>query len=191
MKQRVMKTITLRMPQAFSRFAGDRLGVSAVEFAIVAPIMIGLYLGCVELASGIAAQRKVSLISSTLANLTSQVNTISTSNMTDMLTASTAIIAPFSATNLSVTLSCLKIDANGAVTVAWSATQNGSARSTGSTVSIPSTLVVKSSQLLFAEASYAYTPTIAYTITGTLKLSDYMYMRPRISTPIYNNIACT
>lgn len=189
MKQRVMKTITLRMPQAFSRFAGDRLGVSAVEFAFIAPIMIGLYLGCAELSGGIAAQRKVSLVSSTLANLASQVTTISASNMTDMLTASTAIIAPFSAANLSVTLSCLKIDANGAVTVAWSTAQNGSPRSTPP--SIPATLVVKSSQLLFAEASYSYTPSVAYTITGTLKLSDFMYMRPRISPPIYNNVACT
>jgi hypothetical protein len=75
--------------------------------------------------------------------------------------------------------------------VAWSAAQNGPTRSTGSSVSIPSTLIVKSSQLLLAEASYAYTPIVAYTITGTIKLSDYMYMRPRISSPTYNTTACT
>ena len=46
------------------------------------------------------------------------------------------------------------------------------------------------SQLIFGEASYHYTPTIGYTITGTLTLSDHMYMSPRITAPIYNNIAC-
>jgi hypothetical protein len=45
--------------------------------------------------------------------------------------------------------------------------------------------------LIFAEASYDYKPTIGYTITGTLTLADRMYMSPRISAPIYNNIACS
>jgi Flp pilus assembly protein TadG len=44
-----------------SRFARDRRGVSAVEFAFVAPVMIGLYLGCVEVSDGVAVDRKVSL----------------------------------------------------------------------------------------------------------------------------------
>ena len=191
MRQRIMKAMTLAISQAFSGFARDRRGVSAVEFAMIAPLMIGLYLGCVELSSGIAAQRKVSQTSSTLARLMSQLPTISASDMTDLLTASTSIMAPYSSANLSVTVSCLRIDAGGKVTVAWSAAQNGSTRATGSPVSIPSSLVVNSSQLLLAEATYAYTPTVAYTITGTLKLSDHMYMRPRIKTPPYNNVVCT
>ena len=31
----------------------------------------------------------------------------------------------------------------------------------------------------------------ATTITGTLTLSDQMYMSPRITAPIYNSTACT
>jgi hypothetical protein len=45
--------------------------------------------------------------------------------------------------------------------------------------------------LLLAEASYAYTPIFGYTITGTLTLSDRMFMAPRISAPTYNAISCT
>ena len=55
-------------------------------------------------------------------------------------------------------------------------------------------LAVAGSQLLFAEASYAYTPTVGYTISGTLTLSDKMYMAPRISAPSYGDatpISCT
>ena len=48
-----------------------------------------------------------------------------------------------------------------------------------------------SSRLLFAEVSYAYTPTVGYTITGTLKLSDQMYMSPRITAPTYGITTCT
>jgi hypothetical protein len=39
--------------------------------------------------------------------------------------------------------------------------------------------------------SYGYKPTIGYTITGTLTLSEQMYMMPRITAPTYNSTACT
>jgi len=44
-----MKPFRLRIPLRFSRFARDRRGVSAVEFALVAPLLVALYLGCVEI----------------------------------------------------------------------------------------------------------------------------------------------
>jgi Flp pilus assembly protein TadG len=186
-----MTTMTIRMPQPFRRFTSDRRGVSAVEFALLAPLMIGLYFGCVEISDGVAADRKVSLTAATLTNLAAQVTTINSSDMTNILNAASAIIAPYSASKLKSTLSCLKIDSTGKVTVAWSATLNGNARATGSSVTIPSGLAVPSSQLLFSEVSYAYTPAVGYTITGTLTLSDHMYMAPRITAPTYGATACT
>lgn len=176
------------------RFAQDRRGVSAVEFAFIAPVMVGLYLGCAEISDGVAADRKVSLIVDALANLSSQVTSISSSQMTNILNASSSIIQPYSASHLATTVSCLKIDANKNVTVAWSATLNGTVRAAGSSVTIPSALAVANSQLLFAEGSYSYTPTIGYTISGTLTLSDKMYMAPRITAPSYGDgtpISCT
>jgi len=163
--------------------------VSAVEFALLAPMMIGLYLGCVEISQGVSADRKVSLVSAALANLSAQVSTISTTDMTNILDASSAIISPYSASLLKMTVTCLKIDANKNVTVKWSVTRGGTANS--GTMSIPSALAVANTQLLFAQASYAYTPTVGYTISGTLTLSDQMYMSPRITAPTYNSITCT
>jgi Flp pilus assembly protein TadG len=171
------------------RIARDQRGVSAVEFALVAPMMIGLYLGCAEVSDGVAADRKVSLISATLANLSAQVTTISTSDMTNILDASTAIIAPYNASKLKMTVSCLSIDSTGKATVKWSVTRNGTANS--GVLTIPSALAVPNSYLLFTQASYAYTPTVGYTITGTLNLSDQMYMSPRITAPTYGGTACT
>jgi Flp pilus assembly protein TadG len=182
-----MATTILNM-QAVNGFVRDRRGVSAVEFALLAPVMIGLYLGCVEISDGVAADRKVSLIAASLANLTAQVSTISAADMTNILDASTAIVTPYDASKLKVTLSCLNIDANKNVTVKWSATRNGGV---GGTVSVPAALTVASSQLIFAQVTYAYTPTVGYTITGTLTLSDQMYMSPRISAPSYPDAAHT
>lgn len=167
-----------------TRFARDKRGVSAVEFALLAPLMIGLYFGCVEISDGVAADRKVSLTAAAVANLTAQVSTISSAQMTNILDASSAIIAPYSASKLKITVSCINIDSNKNATVKWSVTRNGSALSSAT---VPSALLIASSQLIYAQVSYDYTPIIGYTITGTITLSDQMYMSPRMSAPTYNN----
>jgi Flp pilus assembly protein TadG len=171
------------------RLAHDQRGVSAVEFALLAPVMIGLYFGCAEIADGVGADRKVSLISAALANLTAQVTTISSSDMTNIFDASSAIIAPYAASKLKMTVTCIKIDANKVATVKWSATRNGAANSGSATV--PSDLAVANSTLILSEASFDYTPTVGYTISGMLTLRDKMYMSPRISPPTYGATTCT
>jgi Flp pilus assembly protein TadG len=189
-----MKPLSLHIPQRFGRFARDRRGVSAVEFALLAPLLITLYLGCVEVSDGVSADRKVTLTAAALANLSAQVTTITTNDMTNILDASSAIIAPYSPGNLAITVSCLKIDANKNATVQWSATRNGTARAVGAPYTFESSalaLDVANTQLILAEVTYAYTPLVGYTITGTLTLSDHMFMSPRISAPTYDGVACS
>ena len=171
------------------RLARDERGVSAVEFALILPLMVGLYLGCVEISDGVGADRKLSLTASTVANLVAQSTSISTSDMTNMLDAASAVMQPYSNTALKVTVSCLNVDANKNVSVKWSATRNGSALS--GAVTIPTDLKVPNTQLILTQATYGYTPTIGYTITGTLNLSEQMYMMPRITAPTYGTTACT
>jgi Flp pilus assembly protein TadG len=171
-----------------SKLARDRRGVSAVEFALLAPVMIGLYLGCVEVSEGVSADRKVSLIAAALANLSAQVTAISSTDMTNILDASAAIAAPYPASNLKMTVTCISISSTKVATVKWSVTRGGTANS--GTMTIPSALAVPG-QLILAEASYAYTPTVGYTITGTLNLSDKMYMSPRLQAPSYPDTAHT
>lgn len=179
----------LKFLQSISRLARDKRGVSAVEFALLAPVMIGLYFGCAEVATGVGTDRKVSLISAALANLTAQATSISTSDMSNILDASSAIISPYDSTKLKMTVTCIAISSTKIATVKWSVTRGGTAN-TG-TITIPSALAVASSYLILSQASYAYTPTVGYTISGTLTLSDQMYMSPRISPPTYGTTSCT
>jgi Flp pilus assembly protein TadG len=169
--------------------ARDTRGVSAVEFALIAPLMVSLYLGCVEISDGVSAQRKVTLIASTIANLGAQSATLTTTDVSNILDASTAIIYPYSSSTLKMTISCIAIDANKNATVKWSVTRNGTALS--GSVTMPSALQVANSQFVYAQVSYGYKPAIGYTITGTLTLSETMYMMPRITAPTYNSTACT
>ncbi|HEY2758441.1 MAG TPA: TadE/TadG family type IV pilus assembly protein [Pseudolabrys sp.] len=172
----------------FARLARDKRGVSAVEFALVAPLMVGLYLGCAEISDGVAADRKVSLTTASIANLAAQTTSITSTQMDNIINASTAIIYPYSASNLKITLSCLNIDTNKNVTVKWTRIQNGGV--VGNAPPLPSALLVANTQLIYGRVTYTYKPTIGYTITGTLTLSDQMYMMPRITAPSYNGISC-
>ena len=185
-------TATSSMPRKIRRFGRDRRGVSAVEFAFIAPVMIGLYLGCVEISEGVAVDRKVSLVAGALANLTASCgssnansgscanNILSATEMNNILAASSAIIAPYNAINLTMTVSCLSVDANKNVTMKWSTgtLQSGS-------VTIPPALAAVPGTLIYSTVSYAYTPIVGYTITGSLTLSDHMYMSPRTQAPSY------
>jgi Flp pilus assembly protein TadG len=180
------------MTKLLRSFKRDREGASAVEFAILAPLLITLYFGCVEITDGIAADRKVTLTAGALANLTSQSQTITVDGMTNILNASAAVIKPYSVGNLAATITCLKIDADGNAKVKWSATLNGTARTAGASVTLPSeALAVPNSSLVWSEVNYNYTPVVGYTITGTLSLSDQMFMSPRVSPPVYDSKTCS
>jgi Flp pilus assembly protein TadG len=162
----------------------DQRGVAAIEFALLLPLMIALYLGTAEISQAISADRKVTLTSRTVADLISQVSSINNAGMTDVLNASSSVMAPFKTTTLKVVVSCISVDANNRATVTWSDTLNGTARSVGSTVTLPAALNIANTTLIWSEVSYVYTPAIGYIITGSLTLKDQLYMAPRLSTSV-------
>jgi Flp pilus assembly protein TadG len=164
--------------------ARDERGVSAVEFALLLPLLLTLFLGAVEVSQGIAADRKVTLTARTVADLVSQAQSLTSSDMTNSLAAASAVMAPYPDGNLKTTVSSVKIDASGNATVDWSATKNGTARAKGSGVTLPTALKVPNTWLIFSEVEYAYTPTIGYVVSGTLTLKDQIYMRPRMSDSV-------
>jgi Flp pilus assembly protein TadG len=167
-----------------SRLARDERGVSAVEFALLLPLMLTLYLGAVEISQGIAVDRKVTLAARTVADLASRPTTINNQYMTNSLNAALAVIAPYPDSPLSLTVTSVTIDKDGKATVAWSDALNGTARAKGSSVTLPSALNIPNSSLIWSEVQYLYTPTIGYVLSGTLTLKDQIYMRPRLSDSV-------
>lgn len=172
------------LTKRLSEFAKDKRGVSAVEFAMLLPLMLTLYLGGVEVSQGISIDRKVTLTARTVADLVAQVATIDTAGINAALGAATAIMAPYPDTNAKITVSVVDIDASGNAKVKWSSTKNGTARAVGSSVTVPAALKVPSTSLVFGEVSYGYTPTIGYLVTGSMNLSDQIFMRPRLSETV-------
>jgi Flp pilus assembly protein TadG len=148
------------------------------------PFMLALYFGTVEVTQGVAVDRKVTLTARTLADLASQVSSIDNAGMTNILNATAAIIAPYDQTKLKVVVSAVTIDNNGAAKIVWSDTLNGTRRTVGATVTLPTALNVANTTLIWSEVTYSYKPVVGYVVTGTLTLSDQMYMRPRLSDSV-------
>src|SRR5947209_20070618 len=102
----------LRLSQVSASFVRDRRGVSAVEFAMLLPLMVTLYLGSVEISQGVGIDRKVTLTSRTVGDLASQVSSISNTDMTNLLNAASAVVVPYDLSKLKVTVSEVTIDGN-------------------------------------------------------------------------------
>jgi Flp pilus assembly protein TadG len=160
-------------------------GVAAIEFALVLPFLLILCFGGMELMDGVTLDRQVSLVATSVDNIVSQYTSISASTqMPDILNASVQIMQPYTTSNAGIVVSLITIGSSGQATVSWSQALNATARTTGSTVTVPSALDTPNTTLVLSEASYAYTPVFDFIHTGTLHLFHSIYMVPREATTI-------
>ncbi len=67
-----------------ARLMGDEGGVSAVEFAMIAPIIIAIYFGLAEFCQGFMAQKRMGHVSAMVADLVAQEETVATTNLDDL-----------------------------------------------------------------------------------------------------------
>jgi Flp pilus assembly protein TadG len=167
------------------RFAREKRGVSAVEFAILLPVMLTLYLGGTEVTQGITIKRKTTMVTRAIGDLVAQDTSVTNAEMTSILSAAAAVVAPYPANNIKVVVSSISIDAQKVAKVVWSdATAGATAHTPGDTVTLPEGLNdFTNTTLIWAEASYTYTP-IGYIITGPMTLTDQLYLRPRLVSKI-------
>ena len=181
--------MTFAILRPIRRFARDPRGVAAIEFAMLLPLMVTLYLGTVEVTQGVSIDRKVTLTTRTVADLVTQSASVNNAAMINILDSAAKILSPYPTGDLKVTVSAVTIAADKKATIAWSDTRNGTAHTPGQQVTLPSdALAVPNTTLIWSEVSYLYRPTIGYVITGSVNLSDQIYMRPRLSDSITRTV---
>ncbi|MBR0691836.1 TadE/TadG family type IV pilus assembly protein [Bradyrhizobium lablabi] len=180
--------------QGAARFALDRSGLAAVEFAFIVPLMLVMLFGIVEFSSAVAASRKVTLMARTLSDLTSRApqrsdqQTVADADLANFVNAGIGIMTPFTTAQLKSTITELWIDPNSlAARVQWS--KGDAPRATSTTVQVPSALQIAGTYLIFSEVSYNYIPsvgainipTIGPVMPTGIALRDVAYTRPRYS----------
>ena len=173
----------LRLRRAVPDLLADRRGLAAVEFAFILPVMMVMLFGTVEFSSAIAIDRKVTLMARTLSDLTSQATTVASSDLTNFFAASTGIMSPYpttASTILNSTITQIYVDSTLVAKVKWS--QGSVPLTVGNTVTIPSTLAVADTYLIYSQVSYNYVPTVGYVLAKTgITMSDSSFTRPRQS----------
>lgn len=179
-------------PKHVRRFADRIDGVAAIEFAIIAPVLLLTILSSYDIGRAFSAYIKVRSAAAALATITNQyttgTNDIEADDMQAITGATAAILSPFSADSTITKISQIKMTSASNAVVSWSYATQGSAYATGSSwSSLPSQFKTTKPcntfpcYLIFAEVSYTYTPLFGAAITGPISLSDNLYATPRSS----------
>lgn len=174
----------LARARSFVRKAKNEEGVAATEFALILPVGLILFTGVLTYGTANEINHKVTLSARTITDLVAQCSSLSTTDMTTLLNATAQVMAPFSSSGMTMTVSQITVPTSGSATISWSAALSGSGYTAGQTATLPSGMVsgnTSTTYLLWGHASYVYTPAIGYMVTGPLTLYDDFYMYPRNS----------
>jgi Flp pilus assembly protein TadG len=163
-----------------ARFARDRRGVSAIEFAFIAPILIVFYFGMAETCQLLIAKRKISHSAAAVADLVSQSGSATTNkaNLDELMLAAGTIVSPLPQSSLNMRLISV-VRGTGTspqTTVEWSHPAGGPVKGSNYTTSTP---LNPGESLIVATVSYGYTSPVGYFIPGVKTLTHKAELRPR------------
>jgi len=188
--------ITKLLPPRLRRFvAGDKFlkderGVTAIEFALVLPVVLLILLGCFEVPRFVLICQRIARTSSGVADLVAQADEPITANqMNDIFTAAKIMMQPYDiVANGRIYVSSINNPSGNGVTLTWqkdnggtvaTASKLGLAGSNPST-KIPATLVPGSNEeVLASEVYFNYTPVFSNLIYSGSQLYLIAYTRPR------------
>ena len=169
------------------RLRKDKRGAAAVEFALIAPAMILLSSGLVELCQAMIAERKANHVASAVGDLAAQAETVSMSDLSDIFTIGNTIMSPYPTASLQMRITSVTANAQGTPKVDWSEGSGGFGPMTkGATVTLPLTMNAGDS-VIMSEAKYQYTSVLKMVLPNALNYSEVFYLRPRRS----DQVTCT
>ncbi|WP_022724491.1 TadE/TadG family type IV pilus assembly protein [Rhodopseudomonas sp. B29] len=196
-------TVHRRLWCLLRRLRDDRRGVAATEFAVIVPVMIVMFFATLEVSSGVAVDRKVTLVTRTLSDLVSQATTVTDTDLKNVFAASYGILQPYPTGSVEATISEIYVNKSNVAKIQWSkkgtvtqsgstatATLSASSYNQGDTITLPTALVTADTYLIMSEVTYTY-----HAITFSkynLTLHDKTYTRPRQSVCVmYGTTVCT
>lgn len=171
----------------------DRQGVGGVEFALVAPMLLVLYLMAFELTMGFSAAKKASLASNAVADIVAREEKVTKAFLGTMPDVARAIFVPYPPSNLLIKVTAIKIDSAKAAKVAWSWSSTGVAPyGVGTQAPVPADLLIADTFLIRSELSVShelmtYLPGLVSGGTKSLTLYREFYYRQRLGAQITCN----
>ena len=171
-------------------FLRDSRGVAAVEFALIAPIMLLFYFGLAELTQAMIAERKAIRTASAIGDLVAQNDTIAPTGaggVSDVFDIASTLMKPFpTGTTLKLCVASISADDNGKKTVDWSQNRNDSTCPAKNAVNttISSDLLAANQSVIMSRVIYNYTSPVNQTLKVNPTFTKTYYLRPRRSAKV-------
>lgn len=175
-------------PRCITRLRDDESGVAYLEFALLLPLLMLLFLGGVEISRYIQAGQKTDKLTHTMVDLIAQAPTISQPELDQMMQAVEHIMEPhpFSENGV-IIVSCVGYNALGELQVKWQYSGGGDlARGSaigqqGDAPTLPEGFVVEPrDNVIIAETFFAMRPMISEDYVEPIEFYRTAYYLPRI-----------
>lgn len=197
-----MLAIAHRIRRRAASLRRDDSGIAAIEFAMIAPILILMLFGITDIANYFAVDRKVSQIAQTVSDLTSRYTTVQESDITNFFTVAGAMVNPYDKNALKTSIHQLYLDPNTKTAkVVWSrAAPGGAPLAKNAVYPVPNALVGKDASgnwlanqyLIVGDVNYRYVPTIGWVVSKNgVTSTEVAFTKPRQMTCVMMGSTCT
>ena len=165
-------------------------GNVAVEFALAVPVLLFLMLGSAEMGRFVLLNQKMDRVATTVSDLVSRAETISESQIADILTAADQVAEPFDLSDLGVVIvsSVTNADGTGPV-IAWQRSGAGvyvgasQLGAQGDTPVLPDDFVVREGETaIISEVYFDFAPFLSSMIVEPQVIYRTARHRPRLGT---------
>jgi Flp pilus assembly protein TadG len=171
--------------QSMHRLRKNASGVALIEFAMVFPILIVLYLGGFQLMDAVSVYRKVTTTTRSLADLSTQMANVNEASVQTVLDASAQIMAPYAASGGTYRISLINVDNAGVSTVEWSQSKSGIGElNPGTAYALPANIKKNNLDIIVCDVVYTYQPIAFFSLMGSIPFRDQIFMIPRNGSTI-------
>jgi len=178
--------------RAALKLRGDRSGVGAVEFALIAPVLIVLYMGSLEVSVAMSVNKKLARAASTVADLVTQdqKDGVNKAFLQSMLNVAQSVMTPFRSDGIKVKITGISINGAGAATADWSWQEDNTRPYTvGSTQALPADLAIPNTFLVRTEVEFDHDlllimPDIQDVDFRTIHMKKTYHLRQRVGDKI-------
>ena len=172
--------------------------MAAVEFALIIPVLLLIYVGTIEASALITMDRKVQSVSGALGDLVARSEErLSSSELRDYFRAASGIMTPYTVSQVRQTVTVVSVSETGQTSVEWSQEFFGgtledgmlvggtyranAAYPKGSSYPVPQEMINISLKgtVIAAEATYSYLPLYGIVFNEPINLRRASYFAPR------------
>ena len=181
----ILSPLTRRTPwRGIEGIWYNEKGISAVEFALIAPLMVLIYFGCIELSLLMRVDRRVTTTASSLGDLTARLVTVDDADMQELYNAAAVTMQPYDASNARMRITSVVDSGDGQTRVEWSDGFNMAPYTENVLITVPEGLVPSPGSVIVAEVEFEYESTVGFVLDASQTLKDVFYLRPRRVTKI-------